>query len=71
MRFSGGNREGVAVISHRQLCFNKEEKMRFSGGEMVFHRLDIKSKATNVAEIESKNIRGSVKTPRVIIKGAI
>ena len=35
--------------------------MRFSGGEMVFHRLEIRSKATNVAEINRKSIRGSVK----------
>ena len=43
-----GNREGTAVSSHRQLCFSWEEKMMFSGGEMVFHRLEIRSKATNV-----------------------
>ena len=29
--------------------------MRFSGGEMLFHRLEIRSKAMNVAEIESKS----------------
>ena len=34
----GGNREGVAVDSNRQLCFSYEEKMRFSGGEMLFYR---------------------------------
>ena len=38
--------------------------MRFNGREMVFHRLEIRSKATNVAEIESKSFRGSIKTPR-------
>ena len=37
--------------------------MRFSGGEMVFHRLETRSKATNIAEINIKSIRGSVKTP--------
>ena len=45
--------------------------MRFSGEEMVFHRLKISSKTTNVAEIKRKSIRGSVKTPKVDIKGAI
>ena len=29
---------------------------------MVFYRLGIRFKATNVVEIESKSIRGSVKT---------
>ena len=36
---------------------------------MVFHRLKIRSKATNVGEIESKSIRGSVKTPKVVSRG--
>ena len=36
--------------------------MRFCGEEMVFHRLEIRCKTTNVAEIESKSITGSVKT---------
>ena len=35
--------------------------MRFSAGEMVFHRLEIRSKATNVAEIRRKSTRGSEK----------
>ena len=42
--------------------------MRFNGGEMVLHRLEIRYKATNVAESESKNIRGSVKTPKFVSK---
>ena len=33
--------------------------MRFSGREMVFRRLEIRFKATNVAEIESKSIRNN------------
>ena len=36
-----------------------------------FHRLKIGSKVTNVAEINRKSIRGSVKTPKVVIRGAI
>ena len=44
--------------------------MRF-GGEMVFHRLEIRSKVTNVAEIESKSIRGSVKTHKIVSRGAV
>ena len=43
--------------------------MKFSEGEMVFHRLAIRSKATNVGDIESKIIRGSVKTPEVVSRG--
>ena len=38
---------------------------------MVFHRLEIRSKATNVAEIESKSFRGSVKTSKVVSRGAV
>ena len=38
---------------------------------MVFHRLEIRSKYTNVAEIESKSNRGSVKTPKVVSRGAV
>ena len=30
--------------------------MRFKGGEMVFHILEIRSKSTNVAEINRKSI---------------
>ena len=38
---------------------------------MVFHRLEIRSKATNVAESESKSVRGSVKRPEVVSRGAV
>ena len=47
----GGNRKGSAVSVHRHLCFGEEEKMRFRGGEVMFHRLKIRTEATNVAEI--------------------
>ena len=45
--------------------------MRFSEADMLFHRLQIRSKATNVVEIESKSIRRNVKTPKVVSRGAI
>ena len=45
--------------------------MRFSGGEMVFHRLEIKSKAMNVVQTENKSIRKSIKTPEVVSRGAV
>ncbi|MPD03970.1 hypothetical protein E2C01_099632 [Portunus trituberculatus] len=32
----GGNKEGAAVSSLRQLCFGEEKKMKFSRGEVVF-----------------------------------
>ena len=38
--------------------------MIFSGGEMVFHRLEIRSKATNDAEIESKILEKVSRHPR-------
>ena len=46
-----GHRIEVAVGSLRQLCFSEEKKMRFRGGEVVFHRWEIGPKAANVAEI--------------------
>ncbi len=58
----GGNRIEVAVSSHRNLCFDEEEKMRLSGREMVFHRMKIRTEAANVAEIYEKKIRGVVRT---------
>ncbi|MPC47931.1 hypothetical protein E2C01_041693 [Portunus trituberculatus] len=60
----GGNREGATVSCFRQLCFDEEKKMRFSRGEVVFHRLEIRS--TNVAEVNEENVEGSVKTFPVI-----
>ena len=45
--------------------------MRFNRGEMVFNRLEIRSKATNVAEIQSKIVKGSVKIPEVVSRGAV
>ncbi len=54
----GGNRIEVAVSSHRNLYFGEEEKMRFSGGEMVFNRMKIRTEAANVAEINEEEIRG-------------
>ena len=45
--------------------------MRFSVVEKVFYRLEIRSNATNVAEIKRKSARGSVKTPKVVYIGAI
>ena len=38
---------------------------------MVFHRLEIRSKATNVAEIESNSVRGSVKTSEIVSRGVL
>ena len=45
--------------------------MRFSGGEMVYHILEIRSKTMNVVEINRKSIRGSVKTPKIVSRGVI
>ncbi len=37
----------------------------------MFHRLEIKAEATNVADIYSRKIRGGAKTPGVINSRAI
>ncbi len=58
----GGNRERTAVSCHKHLSFNEEEKMRFRGGEVMIHRLEIRSKAANVAEVDIEKVRGSIKT---------
>ncbi|MPC81614.1 hypothetical protein E2C01_076240 [Portunus trituberculatus] len=51
-----GNREEPTVKCLRQLCFG-EEKMRFSRGEVVFHRLKIRSETANVAEVNEEKLR--------------
>ena len=66
-----GNRKKIAVSCHRHLCFSKEEKMRFRGGEVMIHRLEIRSKAANVAEVNIEKVRGSIKTPVVVTGRAI
>ena len=45
--------------------------MRFSRGEMVFYRLKIRSKATNVAEVEVEKVEGGLKTLRVDTRRAV
>ena len=45
--------------------------MRFSGGEVVFYRLKIRSKTANVAEVDRKKCEGGVKTLRVDIRRAV
>ena len=40
----GGNRKRTAVSCHRHLSFSKEKKMRLRGGEVMVHRLEIRSK---------------------------
>ena len=50
----GGSRVRAAVSSLKQLGFSEEKKMRFRGGEVIFHRLKIISKTANVAEIDVK-----------------
>ena len=61
----GGNRKGRAVSSCRHLGLSEEEKMRFRRGEVVFHRREIRGKATNVTEIDIEKVRGCIKTPLV------
>ena len=65
----GGNRKlSVTVSFLRHLCFSEEKKMRFSGGEVVFCRLKIRSKTANVAEVDRNKC---VKTLRVDIRRAV
>ena len=66
----GGDREGFAVSKLRHLSFGEEKKVRFRGEKVVFHRLKVRAKAANVAEIKNKKIR-SVKAPGVVNKGSV
>ena len=67
----GGNRKGVTVSCLRHLCFSEEKKMRFSGGEVVFYRLKIRSKTANVAKVDGEKCEGGVKTLRVDTRRAV
>ena len=60
-----GDRIGAAVSSLRHLSFSEEKKMRFSREEVVFHRLEIRTKTADVAEVNMEKVVGSVKTPGV------
>ena len=62
----GGNRKRTAVSCHRHLSFGEEEKMRLRGGEVMIHRLEIRSKTANVAEVNVEKFGGSIKTPVVV-----
>ncbi|MPC49520.1 hypothetical protein E2C01_043324 [Portunus trituberculatus] len=68
---AGGNREGATVSCLRQLWFGEEKKMRFSKGEVVFHRLKIISKAANVAEVNVEKVEGGVKAFVVVTERAV
>ena len=67
----GGNRKGPAISCHRHLSLGEEKKMRFSRGEVVFYRLEIRSKATNVAEVNEEIVEGGAKTLGVDTRGAV
>ena len=67
----GGNRKGVTVSCLRHLCFSEEIKIRFSGGEVVFYRLKIKSKTANVAEVDSEKYEGGCQDTRVNRRRAV
>ena len=64
----GGNGVRAAVSSLRQLDLGEEKKMRFTGGEVVFHRLKIRSKTANVADINVERVRGGINTLAVAIE---
>ncbi|MPC15541.1 hypothetical protein E2C01_008337 [Portunus trituberculatus] len=56
----GGNKKAATVSCLRLLCFGGEKKMRFSRGEVVFHRLKVRSKTVNVAEVNEEKVEGGV-----------
>ncbi len=50
----GGNRIDVAFSSPRNLSFS-EEKVRFRGGEVILHRMEVRAKAAYVAEMDRES----------------
>ncbi len=53
----GGNRIEVALRSPRNRSFSEEKKVRFQGGEVMIHRMDVRAKVAYVAEIDrEKNL---------------
>ncbi|MPC68861.1 hypothetical protein E2C01_063071 [Portunus trituberculatus] len=45
--------------------------MRFSRGKVVFHRLKIRSKTANIAEVNEEKVEGGVKTYMVDTERAV
>jgi len=37
--------------------------VRFRGGEVVFNRMEVRSKTANVAEIDIEKVGGVIRTP--------
>ena len=55
-RESRTEQKGATVSYLKHLCFSEEKKMRFSGEEVVFYRLKIRSKTAIVAEVDGEEI---------------
>ncbi|MPC88494.1 hypothetical protein E2C01_083400 [Portunus trituberculatus] len=66
----GGNREGATVSYLKQLSFD-EEKVRFSKVEVVFYRLNIRSKTANVAEVNAEKVEEGIKTFWVVTERTV
>lgn len=59
------NSEGVAFSCIGHLCFGGEGKVKFIRGEMMFHRLKIRSEAMSAAQVSQDTL---VNTRRAIQK---
>ena len=59
----GGDRIEGAISSHRNLSFSEEKKVRFRGGEVMLHRMEVRSKSADVAEMDRERVRGVIRTP--------
>ena len=51
----------LSVASDIYFSEEKKRRLRLRRGEMVFFRLKVKSKTTNVAEIMKRKVEGGVK----------
>lgn len=52
----GRNRVDITLSSLRNLGFGEEYKMGFKGGEMVFHRMEIRTRTANVAKYNKESV---------------
>ena len=65
----GDNRQGVAVSKPRELCLSWEENTRFSGKEIVFHKLELDLTPRMLQNSIEKELEAMSKHPSSSSKG--
>lgn len=57
------NRTEITVNSVRDMLFCSKEKLRFSEGKMVSHRMEIRMECSNITKVSEEKVGGALKTP--------